>query len=129
MPVRSGESREDYLEAILILKKKKGSVRSVDIANHLNFTKASVSRAMSLLREAKLVAMDKEGWIEFTAAGQALAEQVYDRHTTLKQFLVSLGVNPKTAEEDACRMEHIISMETFERIKAAVPNPDQGEAT
>lgn len=118
MPTRTGESREDYLETILILKRDKGLVRSVDIANHLGFTKPSVSRAMSLLREAKLVAMDKEGWIEFTAAGQALAEQVYDRHVTLTRFLMGLGVSEATAEEDACRMEHVISPETFERIKA-----------
>lgn len=118
MPIRTGESREDYLETILILKRDKGLVRSVDIANHLGFTKPSVSRAMSLLREAKLVAMDKEGWIEFTAAGQALAEQVYDRHVTLTRFLMGLGVSEATAEEDACRMEHVISPETFERIKA-----------
>lgn len=118
MPIRSGESREDYLETILILKQKKGIVRSIDIANQLNFSKASVSRAMSLLREAKLVVMDKEGWIEFTAAGQALAEQVYDRHTTLTRFLVELGVSADVAEEDACRIEHVISAESFEKIKA-----------
>lgn len=117
MPLRNGESREDYLETILILRQQKGSVRSIDIANHMNFTKASVSRAMSLLREAKLVVMDKDGWIEFTAAGQALAEQVYDRHVTLTRFLEGLGVSPQAAEEDACRIEHVISAETFEAIK------------
>ena len=117
MSLHSGESREDYLEAILVLKEKKGMVRSVDVALHMGFTKASVSRAMSLLREAQLVTMDKEGWIQLTPAGQALAEQVYDRHTTLTRFLVELGVGSATAEADACRMEHVIAPETFERIK------------
>ena len=117
MSLHSGESREDYLEAILVLKEKKGMVRSIDVATHMGFTKASVSRAMSLLREAQLVTVDKEGWIQLTAAGQALAEQVYDRHTTLTRFLVDLGVGHATAEADACRIEHVIAPETFEKIK------------
>ncbi len=117
MSLHSGESREDYLEAILILKEKKGMVRSIDVATHMGFTKASVSRAMSLLREAHLVTVDKEGWIQLTQAGQALAEQVYDRHTTLTRFLTQLGVEQATAEADACRIEHVIAPETFERIK------------
>lgn len=114
------ESAENYLEAILMIKTEKGMVRSVDIAQFLSFSKPSVSRAMSLLRENGYVVMDKEGWIELTASGQALAERVYERHRLVSDWLVSLGVSPKTASEDACRMEHGISEETFEKLKAFI---------
>jgi DtxR family Mn-dependent transcriptional regulator len=118
MSLQTGESREDYLETILILMMKKGQVRSIDIAEYMDYSKPSISRAMSLLREAELITMDKHGWISFTTAGRKLAEQVYERHRLLTAFLSRLGVDKEIAEHDACRMEHVISPESFERIKA-----------
>lgn len=115
--MRSNESSEDYLEAILVIKEQKGAVRSIDVAHHLNFSKPSVSRAMSLLRERGHITMDKEGWIELTEAGRAIAEGVYERHRLVTQWLVALGVSPEVAAEDACHMEHSISDETFQRLK------------
>ena len=120
MSLQTGESREDYLETILILKMSRGAVRSIDIAEYMNYSKPSISRAMSLLREAGLITMDKHGWINFTEAGQKLAEQVYERHRLLTEFLVILGVDAQIAEHDACRIEHVISEESFEQIKQYV---------
>ena len=120
MSLQTGESREDYLETILMLKMSKGAVRSIDIAEHMNYSKPSISRAMSLLREAGLITMDKHGWIEFTETGKKLAEQVYERHRLLTQFMVMLGVDAQIAEHDACRIEHVISPESFEQIKQFV---------
>ncbi len=111
------ESAENYLEAILILKKEKGLVRSIDIVHHMDFTKPSVSRAVSLLRENGYITTDKEGWIELTEAGQAIAERIYERHQLMTRWLIALGVNPETAAEDACRIEHDISEETFQKLK------------
>ncbi len=120
MSLQTGESREDYLESILMLKNEKGAVRSIDIAEHMHYSKPSISRAMSLLREAELITMDKSGMIEFTVAGRKLAEQVYERHRLLTVYLERLGVNPETAEQDACRIEHVISAESFEKIKESM---------
>ena len=112
------ESCENYLETILILKQEKGYVRSIDIAMKLCFSKPSVSRAMSLLRENGYITMDqKEGWIELTGSGREIAERVYERHQVISQWLMDLGVAEKTATADACRIEHVISPETFDRIK------------
>ena len=112
---------EDYLEAVLILQKKLGMVRSVDVANELSFTKASVSRAMSILRKAGLIVMEKNGNIVLTESGFAKASAVYERHTVLTEFFrKALDVNPETAAQDACRIEHIISQESFEKIKEYV---------
>jgi Mn-dependent DtxR family transcriptional regulator len=113
-------SAEDYLETILRLSKKTGDVRSKDIVEEMGFSKPSVSVAMKKLRENDLIRMDDESYITLTPKGVALAEQVYERHSTLYDWLVSIGVGEKTAAADACRMEHIISEETFERIKALV---------
>ncbi len=117
MAVKIHESRENYLEAILVLGRKHGYVRSVDIANYLEFSKPSVSVAMANLRAAQLIEVDPLGGIHLTQAGQALAEQVYERHTVLSNLLMHLGVDEQTAGEDACRVEHVLSEQSFEAIK------------
>ena len=114
---KSMESAENYLETILKLKKKNGSVRSIDIAHELDFSKPSVSVAMKRLREKELITVDDGGLIELTEEGRALAENIYERHVILTKALMSLGVTEDTASEDACRIEHYISQETFDRIK------------
>jgi len=111
------ESAENYLEAILVLKNKNGMVRSIDIAQHLSFSKPSISRAMSLLRENGYITMDKNGWIDLTSAGLAIAERIYERHRIMTEWLTSLGVEPAAAAADACRIEHAISEETFQKIR------------
>lgn len=114
---KSEESMEDYLETILILQKKNGRVRSIDIANELDYTKASVSVAMKSLREKNLITMDEVGYITLTDSGLRKAESVLERHTLLADCLIRLGVSKKVALEDACKMEHDISEETFEALK------------
>ena len=111
------ESAENYLETILILKNKNGAVRSIDIANELGFSKPSVSVAMKNLRENGYIEVDSSGYITLLDSGRQIAEKIYERHTTHSKWLVSLGVDAKTAAEDACRIEHIISSESFEAIK------------
>lgn len=111
------ESAENYLETILILKNKNGAVRSIDIANELGFSKPSVSVAMKNLRENGYIEVDSSGYITLLDSGRQIAEKIYERHTTLSKWLLSLGVDAKTAAEDACRIEHIISSESFEAIK------------
>ena len=111
------ESAENYLETILMVKNKKGSVRSIDIANELDFSKPSVSVAMKNLRENGFIDVDSNGYITLLDKGQEIAEKMYERHTTLSKWLISLGVPEDIAVEDACRIEHIISVETFEAIK------------
>lgn len=111
------ESAENYLETILILKNKNGAVRSIDIANELGFSKPSVSVAMKNLRENGYIEVDSSGYITLLDSGRQIAEKIYERHTALSKWLVSLGVDAKTAAEDACRIEHIISSESFEAIK------------
>lgn len=112
------ESGENYLETILMLKEKKGSVRSIDVARELNFSKPSVSRAMGILRENGYIVIDGGGDIELTEEGRDKAEQIYERHRLLTKFLQKVtGVSEEIAEADACRMEHIISEEVFLGIK------------
>ena len=111
------ESAENYLETILILQKRNGTVRSIDIANELQFSKPSVSVAMKNLRNNGYIEMDKSGQIRLLSAGEKIAETVYEKHTTITQFLTALGVDPQTAAEDACRIENVISRESFEAIK------------
>ena len=110
--------REDYLKAILYLERKKGFVRSLDVAEHLNVTKPSVCYAVRRLQESGLLSMDGEKLLHLTPAGRAAAEHVQERYRIIKDGLVALGVDRETAERDACRIEHVISPETFERIKA-----------
>lgn len=111
------ESAENYLETILMLSKKQPQVRSIDIANELSYTKASVSIAMKNLRENGYVKVDNDGYITLTEKGLTIAETMYERHTLLSNWLTHLGVNKEIALEDACRIEHVISTESFEAIK------------
>lgn len=113
------ESAENYLETILILsqRKGKGEVRNIDIVNELEFSKPSVSVAMKNLRENGYITVDKDGYIRLTDKGLEIAEKMYERHTLLSQWLIKLGVDEKVAVEDACRMEHVISAESFAAIK------------
>ena len=111
------ESGEMYLETIYILSKKTGSVRSIDIAEHMGFSKPSVSRAVALLKAGEFIVVDPHGYIELTELGLEVAKRIYERHTILTSLLERLGVDSKTAAEDACKMEHIISDESFKANK------------
>ena len=112
------QSGENYLETILMLSRKKAAVRSIDVANEMGYSKPSVSIAMKQLRENGYVTVDDGGYITLTADGREVAERMYERHRLLSEWLVYLGVDPETAAEDACRMEHVISQAAFEKIKA-----------
>lgn len=112
------QSGEDYLEVILVLKKRLGVVRSIDIVNELHYKKPSVSIAMKKLRESGYIVTDAEGHITLTEQGQEVAERVYERHQVLTSMLVSLGVDSETAADDACKIEHHLSQQTFECLKA-----------
>lgn len=114
------ESAENYLETILMLSKTRPVVRSVDIAEELGFKKSSVSVAMKNLREKEHITVTKEGFIYLTDSGKQIAEMIYERHEFLSRWLVSMGVDPATAANDACRMEHVVSPESFAVIKAFV---------
>lgn len=111
------ESGEMYLEAILVLAKKSGYVRSIDVSEYLGYSKPSVSRAMGILQEGGYILMEKDGAITLTDSGKKLAETIYERHTVLSELLIRLGVDEKTATDDACRIEHVISDESFQAIK------------
>lgn len=111
------ESAEDYLESILILSHRMPHVRSVDVAHELGYSKPSVSVAMKNLRQGGYVVMDEDGYLLLTESGRAIAEKIYERHTLFSTVLTKLGVDPKIAAEDACRIEHAISQETFDAIK------------
>ena len=114
------ESGEDYLEAILMIKKRSGNVRSIDVARELSFSKPSVSVAMKNLKTSNYITVDENGFINLTEAGQAIADKIYERHTFLTNWLTSMGVDPEIAAEDACKMEHAISSESFSAIKKFV---------
>ena len=111
------ESGEMYLESILILSRTKGAVRSIDISQHLGYSKPSVSRAVGLLRSGGYILVDEDGHITLTDSGKAVAEKILSRHAVLTELLVRLGVDRQTASADACKMEHVISDETFQAIK------------
>ena len=111
------ESGEMYLETIYVLQKKHSAVRSVDISEHMGYSKPSVSRAVGLLKSGGYILVDKDGYITLTESGIAVAEKIYERHTMLTRLLVALGVSEQTASEDACRLEHAISDESFNAIK------------
>jgi len=115
--MRIHESGEDYLEAILIIRNAKGNVRSLDIAQHLGVTKPSVSNAVKILKNGGLINMDETKLITLTEAGEEVAQRVYERHKLLTKWLTSIGVSPETAESDACKIEHDLSIETFDRLK------------
>lgn len=119
------ESAENYLEAILMIQNSKGSVRSIDIVNELGFSKPSISVAMKNLRENGYIDMDADGYITLLDKGRAIAEKIYERHTFLSEWLASLGVNAEVAAQDACRIEHVISAETFDAIKSHAKKEDR----
>lgn len=116
------ESAENYLEAILMLSQQKPDVRSIDIATELEFTKPSVSVAMKKLRENGFVRMDTDGYITLTPTGLEIAEKMYERHKFMSDFLTKIGVNETVAAHDACRIEHVLSAESFEKLKIFVQN-------
>lgn len=111
------ESGEMYIESIYVLNKKSGNVRSIDVCEYLGYSKPSVSRAMSLLKKGGFVEVDNNGYLTLTAAGNEVAEKMYQRHTVLSKWFMSIGVSETTAVEDACKIEHHISDETFNAIK------------
>ena len=111
------ESGEMYLEAILVLSQKNGFVRSIDVSEYLGYSKPSVSRAVSILKNGGYIVVDKDGSLTLTETGRTIAEKIFERHTVLSRLLIKLGVSEETATEDACRMEHAISDESFEAIK------------
>lgn len=115
--MRLQESGEMYLEAILVLSQRGKPVRSIDVCDYLGYSKPSVSRAMSLLRSGGYVSMDRDSYLSLTEAGKEVAERIYERHQVLSSLFMALGVNEQTATQDACRIEHVISEETFEAIK------------
>lgn len=125
--MNTNESAENYLETILILSKRLPVVRSVDIASEMNFKKSSISVAMKNLRERGYIKVNESGFITLTEQGREIADMIYERHTFLSGWLTSLGVNEKTAAEDACRMEHVISRESFAAIKKYVSDAGQTE--
>lgn len=112
-----GKSKEDYLKAVLILQKKLGSVHSVDIADYMGFSKPSVSHAVKELKMRGFLIMDNDGLLHLTNSGQTVAEKIYERHCFFTEYLTEIGVEPKQAEFDACQLEHVISDESFQKIK------------
>ena len=115
-------SGEDYLEAILVLQKKLDTVRSVDVARHMGVSKPSVCVAVNTLKDGGFLTMDEDHFLYLTDIGREVAEQIYERHCFFTERLISLGVDPKTAEADACRIEHVISTESFEHLKKSFEN-------
>ena len=111
------ESGEMYLETIYVLAEKGEAIRSIDVCEEMGYSKPSVSRAIGILKNNQYITVDKKGYISLTDSGKALAEKIYERHTIISDFLLSLGVDDKTADIDACKMEHVISDQSFEAIK------------
>lgn len=122
--MRLQESGEMYLETIHILTRTMPAVRSVDVGEYMGYSKPSVSRAVGLLKNGGYINVDKDGFITLTQTGLALAEKIYDRHKVLTKILVSIGVSEETAAEDACRIEHVISDESFEAMKRHLSNKE-----
>ena len=112
-------SGEDYLEAVLILQKKQGMVRSIDLARYMGFSKPSISHAVGVLKNGGFLTVDDDGFLHLTVIGREIAEKIYERHLFFMEQLIAAGVDPKTVEADACRIEHIISDESFDRLKEA----------
>ena len=110
----------DYLEAVLVLQKKKGMVRSVDLARHMGFSKPSISHAVGVLKNGGFLTVDEDGYFHLTEDGREVAEKIYERHQFFTEQLVAVGVDRETAERDACRIEHAISEEAFQKLKASV---------
>lgn len=118
------QSGEDYLEAVLILQKKNGIVRSVDLARHMGFSKPSISHAVKVLRDGGFLAVDEDGFLHLTDIGREVAEKIYERHRFFTEQLVAAGVDQETAEQDACRIEHAISDTSFQKLKEKVQQTD-----
>ncbi len=115
--LRGNESKENYMEVILILKSEIGNVRSIDVARKMNFSKPSISKAMSILKSEKLITIDEKGFINFTEEGHKIAKDIYERHNVIKNVLIKIGVSEEVASEDACRIEHCVSNETVDKLK------------
>ena len=111
------ESGEMYLESIFVLKNKMGAIRSIDLGEYMGYSKPSISRAVSLLKQGDFITVSKEGYIDLTEKGLTVAKKIFDRHTILTSFLLSIGVSEQTATDDACKMEHDLSDETFNALK------------
>lgn len=118
-------SGEDYLEAILVLQKEKGMARSIDVARHMDVSKPSVCHAVAVLRNGGFLTMDEDHFLHLTDVGREVAEKIYERHCFFTEQLIAAGVDSKTAEADACRIEHVISSESFARLKEAIHSTDQ----
>ena len=119
------ESAEMYLETIYMLTQRKTNVRSVDIAEHMSYSKPSVSRAVGLLKQGGYIAVDTDGFITLTPEGLAVAKKIFERHTVITQLLTRIGISEKTAAEDACKIEHVISDETFLAVKKYLDNANE----
>ena len=119
VPMKLHASGEDYLETILVLQKKLGMVRSVDVARHMEVSKPSVCHAVATLRDGGFLMMDEDHFLHLTDVGRKVAEKIYERHCFFTEQLITAGVDPKTAEADACRIEHTISQDSFEKIRRA----------
>ena len=119
VPMKLHASGEDYLETILVLQKKLGMVRSVDVARHMEVSKPSVCHAVATLRDGGFLMMDEDHFLHLTDVGREVAERIYERHCFFTEQLIAAGVDPKTAEADACRIEHTISQDSFEKIRRA----------
>ena len=117
-------SGEDYLEAVLVLQKKQGMVRSIDLARHMGFSKPSISHAVGVLRDGGFLTMDEDGFLHLTDIGREVAEKIYERHQFFTEQLVAAGVDQETAEQDACRIEHAISDTSFRKLKEKVQGTD-----
>lgn len=113
------QSGEDYLETILMLQKKKGMVRSVDLARHMGFSKPSICHAVKVLKQGGFLTMDGDGYLHLTDEGREVAESIYEKHQFFTDSLIEMGVDPKQAEADACQIEHVISEESFQKLKEA----------
>ena len=119
------ESGEMYLESIFVLSEKKGQVRSIDVCEYMGYSKPSVSRAVKILKNEGYITVGDDGALSLTAKGRQVAESMYERHTMLTSFLVSIGVDPETAANDACKIEHVISEESFEAMRRALGKFDK----
>lgn len=117
-------SGEDYLEAVLILQKKQGMVRSIDLARHMGFSKPSISHAVGVLRDGGFLTMDEDGFLHLTDIGREVAEKIYERHQFFTEQLVAAGVDRETAEQDDCRIEHVISDTSFQKLKEKMRGTD-----
>lgn len=121
-------SGEDYLEAVLILQKKQGMVRSIDLARHMGFSKPSISHAVGVLKNGGFLTVDDDGFLHLTVIGREIAEKIYERHLFFTEQLVFMGVDRNIAEQDACRIEHVISDESFQKLKETLENERGGDS-